>query len=222
MFKKLLAVTLLTLAANSAQAELYNIDAFTDGDKKGAFVDTLNVAWLDLDLNFSTSFAQALSDYPDYRLATNSEVETLFNSAFPSLASAEVNNFNGNSTSSRLTPELRAEMLNWADAFGFSVDNSNYSFGRYYDEDATVRTLGIRNTAQSFSSWFIAGTEHSSTYSTANQGVVHSVFLVKDLNGAELSSARSQSGLAATNVPFAGLGALSLLALAGLRRQRQA
>jgi hypothetical protein len=220
MFKKLLTATLFTLAASSAQAGLYNIDAFSEGDMKGAYVDTLNVAWLDLSLNFNANFEEALSAYPDYRLATNSEVETLFNSAFPSLASAEVLFMNENTAT--LTTELRAEMLNWADTFGFTVSNNNFSYGRYYDEDATVRLLGMRNTDQRFSAWYIAGTEHSDTYNSSNRSFALSTFLVKDLDSAELSSVRSQSGLAVTNVPFAGLGALSFLALAGLRRQRQA
>jgi opacity protein-like surface antigen len=222
MFKKLLTATLFTLAASSAQADLYNIDAFTDGDLKGAYVDTLDVAWLDLSLNFNATFEEALSAYPDYRVPTDAEVEELFNNAFPTLAGAPFFNLYGDETSSDLTVALRHDMLHWADTLGFNINStSNQSYGRYYDEDSEIRQLGLRNQNQNFTSWYIAGTEFDNSVND-NNNPGQSIFLVKDLDSAEVFSARSQSGLAVANVPFAGLGALSLLALAGLRRQRQA
>lgn len=127
---------LISLSSFSAQAKLMQADYLNSGDQLAVYDSATNLTWLDLSLTINLSYNQAATSFAGYRLATKTEVETLFGSLFGTLTydSRGISN----NTENVGVPQFQT-------LFGLTeqVDFYDFSYGFYQDETNTLRMAGV-------------------------------------------------------------------------------
>ena len=171
-FLKQLTIAYMLIVGTYANAGLINSDYLVLGDGLTYFDTETQFTWLDTTQTQNMTYANALSTFTDYRLASNGEIEDLFGKVFPNF---QINYF-GHSyyTGEGVIASNEASL----DAFGLLNGtfggSTNYTYGVYKDEDNISRLFGGWD--QSGGS-FIAGLEHNGVYESANTG--YGVMMVK-------------------------------------------
>jgi hypothetical protein len=134
---KSLCIAIVLCYSSFSIAGLINADYLITGDNLAVYDDESGLTWLDLSVTGNISIEQGAGYDSNFRLATNSEVETLYLHAWPNLTD--------HTTNTRLP---RSELFTgWRDLFGATGDYNSY--GLYKDEDDITRILGV--------SWYGSG-----------------------------------------------------------------
>ncbi len=158
--KKILGI-LLFFVYLTADAALIDNGTYTS--------DTLSgLDWLELSETSSQSYADALTNNPGWRHATNAEVENLFtisfvnyveNSASEHLSTTSFGDYPGQSTD----VSTFLGLIGQSNSFGSDL----YSFGLYKDEDAIFRMMGTYALDNTFSVTAVYSDEYVTDYSSA-------------------------------------------------------
>lgn len=156
---KVLVAGLAALIASSlANATLMNADYLSADDGRAVYDDITNKTWLDLSVTIGTEYDDV--SIAGYRYATNAEVEELFNNYWGDYT------FDDAGISSTTGIDVHMPGLDWANVWGvvpdkggnccLSPDTYAWAFGRYHDEDASLRVAGLwyeNNRPETFSGY---------------------------------------------------------------------
>lgn len=151
--------TLVFLLASPAHAALVDNESFTTDTVTG-------LDWLDLGYTVDMAILDAPVNNPGWRLATNSEIETLFGQLFPGFTS-------GSSGFCSSWAPAGCYAGQYQDAFDFislmqgpPSPGLNCLTGTYFDEDAAARAIGgcVYNDGSLRSE--VYGTEYGGNYSS--------------------------------------------------------
>jgi hypothetical protein len=166
--RKLLAAAALAVISCNAGAALVDSGSYTTDTDQG-------LDWLDLSETAGMSYTEALAANSSYRLATNSEVEAMFATAFDGYYDTSVNGY------SVFSDGAYADQ--WEDAQNFELLFGNsetggysgnyYSYGMYQDEDETWRMMGVYADDDYYNT--VYGLEFTNEYGT-RASVGHSAF----------------------------------------------
>ena len=183
MKKYLFSFLVITFSFNASAALISSGDFVTD--------TTQGLDWLRQDVvtNFNLSYADTLTANPEWRLATNAEVEILFQQAFPNFQS-NVPTY-GNAIKGVQYPQfenpysdLVDDVYNFAGLFGkarqLTETNPNqphqgdywYTFSIYKDENNLWTRIGVSaDERNGIEMWYIIGLDEGSNESNyANIG----------------------------------------------------
>ena len=168
MFK--LSKLVVILAASSlfsfgASAELVPKDWATTGDQLISYDTKTNLNWLDLSFTLYTSYNEVLAlldtDLSGWRLASETEVATLFNSSFTTPLSF----YADGSTQVLAGTDSFDESVNFTSFFGsYQLNNNGYAYGLYKDDADVLRMTGVYATESKNS---IFGMDYTKDYEYA-------------------------------------------------------
>lgn len=153
-----------------------------------------SLEWLNLALTKNMGIGEALDNYNQHRLATKTEIESLFNQVFtnfsPNYEGYSSSDWDGLAIEDSVYNEHYEELEDWQSLFGsWFFNDNNFSYGRYFNEDKTlVYTLGARNSTIDVNS-YIAGIEDpASLQDIYSASEVYALFLVKSSSVPEPST----------------------------------
>lgn len=195
MFKRVLAATvlLLSLTPFASNASLVNTDAFESGDGLAALDTETGRVWLDLSLTAgkTSSEISAMFDgeFKGWRFPTHQELLTFARNSFETIKSSGTSVFTG---SRFVTPD---ERVAFTESIGYSLDE--YSYGLYFDDNATTKLFGIGRNGLFFN------------YNRPEGYSSDGYYLIRDLNGS--------GNLADVPSPLS-FGALFTASLLGFRK----
>jgi len=155
MFWKFLITTSILVLSTSVNAALINNGSYTTDDISG-------LDWLDLNLTTSMTYNDALTANPEWRHATNAEVENLFGTLFPGYYNTDTNLNFSSSQNGEAYFNQDSDVNYFEDLFGPTYSESGFSFtsGLYLDEDNNLRLAGTsRSIAEGWT--VVNGTEYS-------------------------------------------------------------
>lgn len=193
--KAFLAGTALSFAS-VATAGLIQADYETSNDNLATYDKSTGLTWLDFTVTKGNSYADVAS-ISGWRVATNSEVETLIS-----------NNFTDPDYNTDGYMNVFDDSLEFDEAAAFAgmfgVTFGYYSHGIYLDENATLRMAGVDTTTGKYT---IFGEDYTRDYSSyaSNFHPALGVYMVKE---------------AITDVPEPTTLAIFALGLAGLTVRR--
>ncbi len=127
--KNFLASLVLLSFISTANAVFINNGNNTISD------DATGLDWLALSVTSGTAYAVAETINTGWRYATNSEVETMFTTLFPSFSTTRPNGVAINEI-----PALRDESAVFQSLFG--ITRTNITYGLYLDENSLLTTVG--------------------------------------------------------------------------------
>ncbi|WP_085300058.1 PEP-CTERM sorting domain-containing protein [Cognaticolwellia mytili] len=142
LWEALLAGSILA-TANVTMAGLIQADYLTANDNLAVYDENTGLTWLDTALTSGMLYADVGNAFPGWRVATNTEVESLFSGTFSNLNYGA----NGVYTSTNFSSNTLAEASNFITTFGYAGNNysgSRYSLAFYFDEDLKYRAAGVR------------------------------------------------------------------------------
>ena len=178
MLKSALAGLVLSVSG-LANAGLINSDYLNLNDNLAVYDDVQNLTWLDISVSSgwsSNTWSSLIQQDSGWRLALNSEVESLFNQAFSTFYDVYPANTNYIDT---IDSDLVTNFNDFQSLFGIHAFGSNTitnTYGRYIDEDGIHRLMGVSGWSSTNRIW---GLEASGTYSlSADTGM--GIYLVRD------------------------------------------
>jgi hypothetical protein len=172
---RFILVALLLFSFTGANAALVDNGGYTTDS-----ASTLD--WLDLEATAGLTINDALASNATWRLASNSEVENLFAQLFPNYVSTQpTDDYADSSRGGYLGQEEDA--VAFRNLFGVnqygSQSGRNYSYGYYYDEDNTVRMMGVSITqfvGDEILGSGVFGMDFQSSHPDAESTLGHSAF----------------------------------------------
>jgi hypothetical protein len=169
--RKLLVAAALAVISCNAGAALVDSGSYTTDTDQG-------LDWLDLSETAGMSYTEALAANSDYRLASNTEVEALFATAFDGYYDTSVNGYsafrNGAYADQWEDAQNFESLFGNSETGGYSGRNY-YSYGMYQDEDDTWRMMGVYAEAGDDYHNTVYGLEFINDYDTYAR-VGHSAF----------------------------------------------
>jgi hypothetical protein len=207
MLKAALAGLVLSVSG-FANAGLINSDYLNLNDNLAVHDDVQNLTWLDLSVSSgwtNNTWSSLIQQNSGWRLALNSEIESLFNQAFPTFYNIYPANTNYvDATDSGLVANFN-DFQNLFGVHSFLSNSITNTYGRYIDEDGIHRLMGVSGWNNTNRIW---GLEASSTYSlSSNDGM--GIYLVRE----DAESVPEPSTLA--------IFALAIMGLASRRFKKQ-
>jgi hypothetical protein len=166
-------ILLLVVLAAPVQAALVDNGSFTTDTASG-------LDWLDLSATGDLSMADALAANLDWRFATNSEVEGIFNQLFDGYYDTSTTSVDVSAYTGLHYEDQVVDILNFQSLFGNSYHNVDGSFiyGLYADEDDVIRFTGAR-ISDDHSVHYIFGLDHQNFYTSDPIFPNFSTFLVR-------------------------------------------
>jgi hypothetical protein len=134
--RSLVTVFLLIFSSFNALAALVDNGSFTTDTGTG-------LDWLDITESDDMLMAESLVAFPDWRYATNSEVEGLFGKLFTGYYDSNANGYCSSWSSSGCHADQYQDTSNFISLMGEHLDNDLYCYtGLYFDEDNEARGMG--------------------------------------------------------------------------------
>lgn len=197
LLKGLIASVALTVS-NFASAGLIESDYLSSGDNLSVTDTATNLEWLDLSVSTSWTFsnwASLVEQNKGWRLASYSEVENLFNTAFPTYSAVH----GGAGYVDTTDPTLIQNFIDFRALFGTTVMNSGGvdTYGLFKNEFNNNEMMGASRWAGTYR---IFSTNFNSSVSEVNNGL----YIVRD----------------ATDVPEPSTLAIFALSLIGLASRK--
>lgn len=222
LLKKALLISMLALGSAGASAELISTDWKSSNDNLATLDTATGIEWLDLSLTVNMAYSAAatgnLAGFEGWRLATNSEVETLFEHSFD-------NPVYGSNGYVRTVEDI--DLLNELDSFNAffgSTLNGNLSYGLFMDENSILRLAGVHTGIDRlFGPNYISDLSHVIDGGNYSQGL----FLVSDggitissINNPGLNINNANAPINAASVPLPASVGLLGLGLLGFARRK--
>lgn len=181
-----------------ANAGLIQSDYLNSGDNLSVLDTASNIEWLDLSVSTSWSFSNwnsLVQQGNGWRLATNSEVVNLFNTAFPTYAAI----YGGTGYVDTNDVNLIQNFIDFQTLFGTTIWNANNvdSYGLFKNENGISEMMGVSRWSDTYR---IFSTNFNSSVPEINNGI----YIVRD----------------ATSVPEPSTLAIFALGVMGLASRR--
>jgi hypothetical protein len=194
-------VLVLTLGGwmTEASASLIKADYQHSGDGKLVYDDANQWEWLRLDAVIGQSVTSALSDYAGFRIATQAEAMSLYNSLFPGLPLYAKNAY------ADLTGAVYdAYDQTMSSLFGRTGISNSASYGLYQAEDGNYALMGSADLDYLGSSKVRFYTQYGNT---SDKGISYASFLLlRDHSNVVVDAVPEPAGLAVFALGLIAMG----------------